>query len=90
MKGVFSHANVGGMNTLVEIESAIENLHPHERRELREWLAKRPEEPDGRMWSPDELVEAARVMIEEKDPKRADEQWERIVAGFYGDPDPRA
>lgn len=41
----------------------------------------------GRMWTPEELGEAAQRMVDEADPARAKAQWQRIVAGFYGDAD---
>ena len=41
------------------------------------------------MWTPEELTEGARQMVEEPDPAKAQVLWERTVAGFYGDA-PRA
>lgn len=73
------------MSTVAEIEAAIAQLPPEEFRALREWIIQRSAETAGRRWSPEELGAAAQKMVEEKDPAKADAQWERIVAGFYGD-----
>ena len=77
----------GKMNTVTEIEAAIEQLPPEEFRTLKEWIVQRPEEARGRMWSPEELGAAAAEMVAETDPERAKAIQARIVAGFYGDAD---
>ena len=75
-----------GMSTVAEIESAIEKLPPDEVRALRDWIVERTEVAKGRMWTPEELGAAAQEMVDEPDPNRANAQWQRIAAGFYGDP----
>ena len=72
------------MSTIAEIESAIELLPPAEQAQVARFI--RTLEP-GRMWTPEELGEAAQRMVDEADPARAKAQWERIVVGFYGDAD---
>jgi hypothetical protein len=73
------------MSTVAEIESAIEQLPPEDFRALQEWMAKRAAGTAERRWSPEELAEGARQMVAETDPVKAQELWERTVAGFYGD-----
>lgn len=77
------------MSTVAEIELAIEKLPPGELRALRDWIVERAEVAQGRMWTPEELTEGARQMVEEPDPAKAQVLWERTMAGFYGDA-PRA
>ena len=72
------------MSTVAEIEVAIEQLPPEDFRALQEWMAKRAAGKAGRRWSPEELTDAARRMVEEPDPARAQVLWEEIAKGFYG------
>ena len=53
-------------------------------RALQEWMARRAAGRAGRRWSPEELTDAARQMVEEPDPARAQVLWEEIAKGFYG------
>ena len=75
------------MNTVAEIESAIEKLPLHELDTLREWIVAQAEARKARMWSPEKLGAVAEQMIAEKDPVRAQALHAQIVAGFYGDAD---
>ena len=72
------------MSTVSEIEAAIEQLPPEEFLELRDWMLRQVEEKAGRMWTPEELGEAAQRMVEEPDPARAQALKEEIMRGFYG------
>jgi hypothetical protein len=75
------------MSTVDEIESAIEQLPPEDFRILHEWMAKRMAGIAGQMWTPEELSAAARQMVDEPDPVRAQALKEEIMRGFYGDAD---
>ncbi len=43
------------------------------------------ESEEGRLWTPEELTEGARRMVEEPDPEKAKAIWEKVAAGFYGE-----
>ena len=73
------------INTVAEIEAAIEQLPPEDFRALREWIVQRAKGTAGRQWSPEELDAAVERMVAEEDSVRADALGKRIVAGFYGD-----
>ncbi len=74
------------MSTVAEIQSAIAKLPPEDFCAVHDWMTKGAQGQPGRMWTPEELEEGARRMLEEPDPVKADAIWEEVVAGFYGDP----
>lgn len=65
-----------------KIVGEIKHLPPAEQAEVARFI--RMLEP-GRMWTLEELGEAAQRMVDEADPARATARWQRIMAGFYGD-----
>ena len=75
----------GTMNTVTEIEAAIEQLPPEEFRALREWVVRRGAAAAGRMWSPEELGAAAQRMVDEPDAAKARVIWDEVMNGFYGE-----
>ena len=68
------------MNAL-EIIDEIKHLPPGEQARVLRFVRTLYE---GRQWTGQELHEAAGMLAAEKDPGKAQDLKERIVAGFYG------